>query len=537
MPRSLSRLAIALMALSAALAATAGAASAEPVAIPGNPMTVYVGPQGQLQAFLSGRVEGIYYHPGEQLGDAGFFLAIPEEEVWGFEGTAGPEGLAPYEEVEQGPVTGSGSAADPLTQVTEYAIPGDLYVTETTTYVNGATEFTNRWEVTNESGATARFRAFAAADFYFEGDDRGTGVFTLGPPRFIGGTNVDTGRSGGFVEVTGGAGLSPPWSHYQELPYPNIWDEVIQNAADPAVHFNDTVDPEDEDNAGGVEWDQYETNGLLDNHTATFEVITRVAVPAALMLDPTNAGAPQGVPIGITATALDSIGAPYAGQALRYTITGVNPGTGALTLDGSGKAVITDPGTNAGGDTISAFVDFNNDGVREDNEPQASAVASFVDSIPPSCTVKVKGDRPGGIGGAGNRLVISVNCDETTSLTVRTTLIAPAPRPKKGRHKKAHRSVATAAKKRGKHHRKKRKIKLPKSTATIEPGVDAAVNVKVPKGIARRYAGRKLTARIVAAVTDGTGNTTTTKTTRKVRIAKPKQKKHRKNRHSGRGQR
>lgn len=524
MSRSLSRLALAVVAVCATLGATAGAALAEPVAIPGNPMTVYVGGQGQLQAFLSGSEDGIYYHPTEQLGDAGFFLAFPGESVWGFDGTAGPFGLEQYEEVAQEPVTGSGTAADPFSQETVYGVPGGVYVTETTTYVNGATEFNNKWEVTNETGTSVKFRAFAAADFYFEGDDRGTGVFTLGPPRFIGGTNVDTGRSGGFVEVTGGAGASPPWSHYQELPYPNIWTEVIEEAFEPGVHFNDTVDPNDEDNAGGVEWDQYETTGLANHASTTFEVIARVAVPAALQLDPTNAGAPQGVPISITGTALDSVGAPYAGQLLHYDITGVNPGTGNLTLDAAGKAVIVDPGANAGGDTISAFVDFNHDGVREANEPQASALATFVDSIPPSCTVTVKGDRPGGRGGAGNALVISVNCDETTSLTVHTTLIAPV----LGKHHKAHASSATAARKRHKGHKKrKRRIHLPKSTATIQPGADTAVSIKVPKGIARRYAGHRLTAKVVATVTDSSGNTTTTKTTSKVKIKQPRHKKHR----------
>lgn len=531
MSRSLSRLALAVVAVCATLGTTAGPALAESVAIPGNPMTVYVGGQGQLQAFLSGSEDGIYYHPTEQMGDAGFFLAFPGESVWGFDGTAGPFGLEQYEEVAQEPVTGSGTAADPFSQETVYAVPGGVYVTETTTYVNGATEFNNKWEVTNETGASVKFRAFAAADFYFEGDDRGTGVFTLGPPRFIGGTNVDTGRSGGFVEVTGGAGASPPWSHYQELPYPNIWTEVIEEAFQPGVHFNDTVDPNDEDNAGGVEWDQYETTGLANNDSTTFEVIARVAVPAALQLNPTNAGAPQGVPIDITGTALDSVGAPYAGQLLHYDITGVNPGAGDLTLDAAGKAVIVDPGANAGGDTISAFVDFNHDGVREANEPQASALATFIDSVPPSCTVTVKGDRPGGRGGTGNALVISVNCDETTSLTVHTTLIAPV----LGKHHKAHASSAIAARKRHKGHKKrKRRIKLPKSTATIQPGTDTPVSIKVPKGVARRYAGRTLTAKVVATVTDGSGNTTTTQQASKIKIKQPKHKK-RHRRHKGHG--
>ena len=69
--------------------------------------------------------------------------------------------------------------------------------------------------------------------------------------------------------------------------------------------------------------------------------------------------------------------------------------------------MITDPGTNAGADTVVAFVDFNNNGTREAAEPQASALATFVDSVPPTCSVKVSGDRPGGSGGAGKPLIIT----------------------------------------------------------------------------------------------------------------------------------
>jgi hypothetical protein len=536
MPRSLSRMVVAMAVVSAGLAMTASTASAA-VSINGDPMTVYVGPQGQLQARVAGGADGIYYAPFSDEGDAGFFLAFPPGGgVWGFEGTAGPEGLEPYVPVGQGPVTGDGSSGNPFTQVTEYEVPmgaGGIRVTETTTYLNGETQFMNKWEVKNESGilTPVRFRAFAAADFYFEGDDRGTGVFTEGPPRFIGGTNVDTGRSGGFVEVTGaGDGVSPPWSHYQELPWPNVWTDVIEKAGEGA-QFNDTVDPNDEDNAGGVEWDQYESIGLGSGESATFELIGRVGVPAALRLEPTNAGAPQGVPIFVTATALDSSDAPYAGKVLRYDITGVNPGNGALTLNSAGQAVIGDPGTNAGGDTISAFVDFNDNGTREPNEPQASALATFVDNIPSSCKVAVKGDRPGGRGGAGNKLVIRVNCSEAARLTIRTTLFAPRLR---RHHKRAHRSSATASKKhkKGKKRRKKRKIRLPKATATVQPGVGTAVKIKVPKGIARRYAGRKLEAKVVATVRDGAGNLSTARSTSKVKI-KSRHKKHRKHRKHG----
>jgi len=536
---SLRRLLAATAAIGALLAATASVALADPVAINGNPLTVYVGPQGQLQGYLAGSDQGIYYSPSQTLGDAGFFLAFPAGgagpaaltdpegdgsigSVWGFDGSAGPSGLSLYTNPAQNPVTGSGTAADPFSQVTSYRAPGGttgVDVAQTTTYVNGATEFMTKWVVTNHTGVPVNFRAFAAADFFFEGDDRGTGVFTLGPPRFIGGTNVDSGRSGGFVEVNDG--VSPPWDHYQELPYPDVWDNVIERAADATspASFNDNVDPDDVDNAGGVEWDKYASSQTLGTgESATFELISRVTVPAALQLNPTNAGAPQGVPINITATALDSSGNPYAGKTLHYDIAGVNPGSGNLALNGSGQAVITDPGTNAGGDTVSAYVDFNGDGVREPAEPQASALATFVDHVAPTCKVSVKGDRPGGGGGAGNTLVITVNCNETAQISVATTLLAPAAR---------HASATDAKRKKHKKHRKVKTIRLPKTTATIAPGGAVPVGIKVPKSVAKKYAGKTLTAKLVVTVKDAAGNATKVRTTKKVKIAKPKKhKKH-----------
>lgn len=162
-----------------------------------------MGDQGQLQAFRAGESSGLYYYPFNHEGDAGFFLAMRDgvtPPVYGFDGSAGPHGLADYTLVSQSAVTGNGSAASPLTLVTKYDTSSPLlHVTQTTTYVNGTQQFTVRWDVQNASGGTVHFKALAAADFFFEGSDRGTGIFTQGPPRFIGGTNADTGRSGGFA--------------------------------------------------------------------------------------------------------------------------------------------------------------------------------------------------------------------------------------------------------------------------------------------------------------------------------------------------
>jgi hypothetical protein len=500
-------------------AAAASGASAAPVALGGSPLNVYVDSLGQLQAFRAGVPDGIYYRPDSTTGDAGFFLAVLDTPtVFGFDGNAGPHGTTDYTVGSQGAVTGSGTAADPLTQVTVYrtAASNGLEVTQTTTYVNGSQFFTLKWVVRNTSATTAaRFKAFAAADFFFDGSDRGTGIYTQGPPQFIGGTNADTGNSGGFAEVPG----TTAWSRYQALAYGSadneVWGKINGAASSPNPTFDDTVVGEQVDNAGGVEWDQYATTGLPANASATFSLVARSAVPSALQINPPNAGSPKGVPINFTVGAFDTNGTPYAGKTIRYAITGVNatPTTLTATVGPDGNAVITDPGTNAGADTVVAFLDFNNNGTREPAEPQASALATFVDNVPPTCKVKVSGDRPGGSGGAGKPLVITVNCNEASTVTIQTTL---TPRSSRSR-------AATVDKK--KKAKKKVTIKLKTSTVTVLPGQKVPVSLKLSSAVRKKYAGKTLTATITVTARDASGNVKKTKATRTVKLAKLKKSK------------
>jgi hypothetical protein len=507
MPRRCCAVLVALV-VGALLAPPAFAAS---VALGGSPLNVIVGDQGQLQAFRTDRADpsqppGIFYHPRIELGDAGFFLAVPgmTPTVWGFAGSAAAlSGLTPYTGGVQDGVTGSGTAGEPLRQVTRYAA-GLTAITQTTTYVNGSQEFRVHWDVKNNDMGTLAFKAIAAADFFFEGDDAGTGIFTQGPPRFIGGTNVDSGSSGGFVEV------SPAWSHYQALDYPTVWTKIKAAAGDPtAPVWDDSVLDHPADNAGGVEWDG---QSLANGQTASYELIIRSAVPSALQLNPTNAGSRQGVPIAITATATDSNGQPYAGKTLRWAIAGPNAQAGAATLGPAGTGVVTDPGTNAGTDNVTVFVDFNNDGVRQPIEPQATALATFVDSVPPTCSIKVSGTLPGG-GGSGKPLVINVNCGEAGTVTVATTLQPPT--------SPARSRAAIVTKK-----KKPKKIKLKTRTVRVIAGRPTPVKLTIPKSVARRYAGKRLTATITVTAKDTAGNVKKTTIKRKIRLAKIKKKTH-----------
>jgi sulfite reductase alpha subunit-like flavoprotein len=297
-----------------------------------------------------------------------------------------------------------------------------------------------------------------------------------------------------------------------------VWNKVEASASS-APSLDNTVVGEQVDNAGAVEWDQYATGaGLAGDATATFELVARNAVPSALQMNPTNAGAPKGVPINFTATALDSAGVPYAGRTLRYTITGANPTSSAVTLNAGGSGVITDPGTNAGADTVVAFVDFNNNGTRQDAEPQASALATFIDSIPPTCSVKVTGDRPGGSGGAGKPLVISVSCNEAATVTVATTL-----QPRTARSRAA--DVDKKKKPKKKKKAKKVTIKLKTSTVTVQPGQAVPISLKLSSAVRKKYAGKTLTATITVTARDASANVKTTKTTRTVKLAKLKKSK------------
>jgi hypothetical protein len=511
--------ALAALALSALAAAPSPAAT---TALGGNPLNVYVGDLGQLQAFRTGQSTGIFFAPTVTEGDAGFFIAdVDTHVVYGFDGFAGPHGLTDYMAGTQGAVTGSGTASDPLTLVTTYGVTGLYAVTQTTTYVNGSQEFRIRWDVRNGSMGTLHFKALAAADFYFDGSDRGTGIFTQGPPRFIGGTNADTGNSGGFAEVLGSSSASPGWSAYQALAYggnpTQVWGKVEGAASTSAASFDNTVVGEQVDNAGGVEWDQRATgSGLPAGQTTSFELLARNAVPSALQISPPNAGSPKGVPINFTASALDTNGTPYAGRNIRYSITGANPLAGGVaTVDAAGNAVLTDPGTNAGADTLVAFVDFNNDAVRQAAEPQASALATFVDKVAPTCKVSVSGDRPGGTGGAGKPLVIKVKCNEQAIVTVQTTL-QPA---------SASSRAASVDKKKKK--RKKVTIKLRTSTVTATAGKSVPVSLRIPSSVRKKYAGKTLKATITVRARDASGNVKKAKTTRTVKLAKAKKRKHR----------
>ena len=112
-----------------------------------------------------------------------------------------------------------------------------------------------------------------------------------------------------------------------------------QGAADSAVPtLREYGVGESVDNAGGAEWDEYAGSPLTRRRCATYELDRGSAMPLALQITPTNAGAPKGVPSHCSRAPRSTGGRPDAGRSLRDAITGVNAAPASVTLgpDGHG---------------------------------------------------------------------------------------------------------------------------------------------------------------------------------------------------------
>ncbi len=388
------------------------------VTLPGGPLTVSVGSLGECQSSYANA--GVnFFPPFGTVGDCGFFLSFPtagsgqptplKEKVYGFSGSAGPGLSTVYTAIAQGAPTGSGTTADPYSEVTTFKVRASdskdyALITLTTTYIAGQPQFTSTYDVQNITGSigtgglepatatTLYFHAIVAGDLFVNNDDRGTGVDLAGPPRFIGGQNNTTGVLGGFIEA---AAPALPWTNFQEgywdgpeppeprIPQNNgIWNAVRTSATSLPV-FNETIDPNLMDNGAGVSWDQFLTTGLPAGQHATFSIVNRAQVPTTLNVQPVNQTLTAGATATIKVTALDTAGNPYAGRPLVYSIGGSNARSGSVTTDSAGVATISYVGTNVGLDTIQMFLDLVGNGSQASQDPASSAQVTW-NPVPPT---------------------------------------------------------------------------------------------------------------------------------------------------------
>jgi hypothetical protein len=104
---------------------------------------------------------------------------------------------------------------------------------------------------------------------------------------------------------------------------------------------------------------------------------------ATLDLEPASATNPVGTQHCVTATALNSAGAPAPNVVVDFSVTGSVTAAGTATTDANGEAEFCYMGpTFPGTDVIFAFADNNQNGVHDPKEPSDTADKAWV--IPPS---------------------------------------------------------------------------------------------------------------------------------------------------------
>ncbi|HVT21037.1 MAG TPA: Ig-like domain-containing protein [Mycobacteriales bacterium] len=105
--------------------------------------------------------------------------------------------------------------------------------------------------------------------------------------------------------------------------------------------------------------------------TSTYTVATTGA--ATLSLDGEH-GANVGTHETVRATAKNADGTPAANQIVRFFVSGANSATGSTTTDAAGNAKFVYALSHHGKDTIAAYVDSNNDQIRQASEPKDTIV-------------------------------------------------------------------------------------------------------------------------------------------------------------------
>jgi adhesin/invasin len=111
--------------------------------------------------------------------------------------------------------------------------------------------------------------------------------------------------------------------------------------------------------------------------TSTYTVATTGA--ATLSLDGEH-GANVGTHETVRATAKNADGTPAANQIVRFFVTGANSATGSATTDAAGNAKFVYSLSHHGKDTIAAYVDSNNNQIREASEPK-DAISRHIQGI------------------------------------------------------------------------------------------------------------------------------------------------------------
>jgi hypothetical protein len=397
-----------VVALVAGALTPAASRAADPGVILGSPLQIYMDGVGHLQVHVFGFPTSELDPPSLNLADPSrqpglLFRLIGGNGLWGGCSGAPPTfvpGLTPV----SGPTvaTGSGTRVDPFTMSAVYDCSGGppmtgLEITQTFAYVNGDSDFTASYAIKALDlipTASVRFRATAFGAFDLAGAGFGTGFHDpadASGPQDVGVLNDDTGVLGGLGELPGS-----PWSAYMAgsagsisfaAAGPPLGDQVGPGLDNSVV---DSAQPA----GAAAQFDRYVSVGLAAGATDTFAVDWFFGHYPGLTLDTDSDTNTVGRTQTVTATSLDH-GQPVQGGTVRYSITGANPASGAITTGPAGTAAITWVGTRAGQDTVSAYIDADNNGVFDPTiDTGQSGVITWSPAPPPPVTAPVSTGAP-----------------------------------------------------------------------------------------------------------------------------------------------
>jgi hypothetical protein len=322
----------------------------------GTPLHVFASANGDatgpggLQARFAGETTGQFVDPAANATPAGLHVAVNQATVYG-PPVAGALASTPFTETSAPVLSGAGTANDPLKLVSSFTA-GSLLIDQTLTYVTGESLFHVSYTFTN-NGGNVTFRPSLAANLFITGGNQGYGVFNPGPPRLVSGLNDFVGDGGAFQDSA-----PPSFAHYQEDDISSIWAAI----ANPAGQgFADTVNGALVNPGIGIQWPD---TPLTPAGTASYGATVFVGGFDGLTLSPQTAAAVPGTATTLTA-AVTNHGHPAAGKTVLYAVSGQDSFTGSATSDASGNANITFTGSGVGTDTVVAYVDSNNNGVKD----------------------------------------------------------------------------------------------------------------------------------------------------------------------------
>lgn len=279
----------------------------------------------------------------------------------GAAGMYGPNGPG----AQTGPtLTGSGTELSPYELTTTY-LWGAWHITEHIEYVDGANSVETSWAVQNTSGSLRSYRLATTANAYHVVTTSGEGDIVQEPEHAVVAYNDSVGSALAAVEDS-----SSPWSAAGEGDMDRIlwpaargpWGTIFDNAVQSGVH----------DDGIGIEFD----GTVAAGETRTDKLTWVFLAYDGLALDAPADALDQGDVVTIPVSSRNRA-EPVAGAIIRYAVSGANPGHGRVATSAGGNAQISWTGTNAGVDTVTAWVDDDDDDVIDDSEIARTAMVSF----------------------------------------------------------------------------------------------------------------------------------------------------------------